>query len=240
MGEQDTTMAEIEQAYPNEWVLINTPSDEDLRRPGWARHLSRPGQVGPVQTRRSAPECCSTSPFSTWALSPRTTPCNSPPGAGQLGPGRMRYAFDRNGRLVIIPVFLAGPRVQHTFQFAVDTAATRTGVSGLILERLGYQRSQATGRYQVRTGSGGTRAPLSGSAAGRPSSGPRRSPCLARDLSDLTGRWTVGAGLLPRARPQPRLRPRPGLAPAAVQVVAVLAVTVTRRRRRRSRTGPVP
>jgi predicted aspartyl protease len=72
----------------------------------------------------------------------------------------MTYHFDRHGRLVIIPVFVGGPTGGRTFQFAVDTAATRTGVSGLILERLGYQASQATGRHQVRTGSGGARAGL--------------------------------------------------------------------------------
>ena len=67
----------------------------------------------------------------------------------------MTYRFDRNGRLVIIPVFLAGPAGGEMFDFAVDTAATRTGVSGLVLERLGYQKSQVTGRFWARTGSGG-------------------------------------------------------------------------------------
>ena len=72
----------------------------------------------------------------------------------------MTYSFDPNGRLVIIPVFVAGPRGAEHFDFALDTAATRTGISSLLLERLGYHRSQATGSHQIRTGSGGGRAPL--------------------------------------------------------------------------------
>lgn len=72
----------------------------------------------------------------------------------------MTYTFDRHGRLVVIPVFVAGPAGGRTFRFAVDTAATRTGMSGLILERLGYREADTTAPRQVRTGSGGTRAGL--------------------------------------------------------------------------------
>src|SRR5262245_39607032 len=72
----------------------------------------------------------------------------------------MSIPFDPNGRLVVVPVLLTGPRGPHRFRFAVDTAATRSAASEMTLEALGYQRSQATGSYQVRTGSGGNRTGL--------------------------------------------------------------------------------
>ena len=70
----------------------------------------------------------------------------------------MTIPFDPNGRVILVPVFLAGPAGASTFQFALDTAATRTAVSGLVLESLGYSESQTTGRRLVRTGSGSIQA----------------------------------------------------------------------------------
>lgn len=72
----------------------------------------------------------------------------------------MSTGFDPTGRLVVIPVLLTGRKGEQQFKFAVDTAATRSAASGLTLEVLGYQRSQAVGSYQVRTGGGGNRTGL--------------------------------------------------------------------------------
>jgi hypothetical protein len=72
----------------------------------------------------------------------------------------MTLTFDPNGRVVAVRVYLAGPRGAEYFRFAVDTAATRSAVSALVLEQLGYLASQRHGQYQVRTGSGGTRTGL--------------------------------------------------------------------------------
>ena len=70
----------------------------------------------------------------------------------------MTHTFDLKRSLVIVPVFLAGPRGSETFQFAVDTGATGCSVSGLILQQLGYSESQVQGRRHVRTGGGGITA----------------------------------------------------------------------------------
>ena len=70
----------------------------------------------------------------------------------------MRTSFDLNGRLVVVPVVLAGPEGAASFQFALDTGATHCSASGLVLGQLGYRESQATGRHRVRTGSGSTLA----------------------------------------------------------------------------------
>lgn len=67
----------------------------------------------------------------------------------------MTQAFDPRGRLVVVPVFVAGPRGGETFQFALDTGATRSAVSGLVLGVLGYSEDQARSRTTARTGSGG-------------------------------------------------------------------------------------
>ncbi len=72
----------------------------------------------------------------------------------------MTLTFDPNGRVVAVRVYLAGPRGGEYFRFAVDTAATRSAVSALVLEQLGYSASHRRGQYQVRTGSGGTRTGL--------------------------------------------------------------------------------
>jgi predicted aspartyl protease len=72
----------------------------------------------------------------------------------------MTYSFDPAGRLVVVPVFVSGPRGGENFTFAVDTGATRTAISELVLTQLGYRQSDATGHRQARTGSGGTRAHL--------------------------------------------------------------------------------
>lgn len=69
----------------------------------------------------------------------------------------MTYTFDPTGPLVVIPVFVAGPAAGGLFNFAIDTGATYSAMSGLILERLGYARSQARGNYVVRTAGGATR-----------------------------------------------------------------------------------
>lgn len=67
----------------------------------------------------------------------------------------MTHTFDLRRGLVIVPAFVAGPRGRDTFQFAVDTGASVSAVSGLLLEALGYHREQTTGRVHARTGSGG-------------------------------------------------------------------------------------
>ena len=67
----------------------------------------------------------------------------------------MTYSFDLQRSLVVVPVFVAGPRGGEYFDFAVDIGATRTCVSGPLLEMLGYRRDQTRGRFQARTGSGG-------------------------------------------------------------------------------------
>ena len=67
----------------------------------------------------------------------------------------MTHPFDLRRSLVIVPVFLAGPRGGETFQFAIDTGSSRSAVSGLVLQQLGYVPSQATGRHPVRTAGGG-------------------------------------------------------------------------------------
>lgn len=72
----------------------------------------------------------------------------------------MKVPFALSERLINIPVYLRGPRGEYRYRFALDTAATRSAVSGLVLETLGYRPSQAVGQYQVRTGSGGVRAGL--------------------------------------------------------------------------------
>jgi hypothetical protein len=72
----------------------------------------------------------------------------------------MSEPFDPNGRLVVVPVVVSGPRGPHEFRFGVDTAATRTSMAGLILGRLGYREPDEADRGPVRTGSGGTRAGL--------------------------------------------------------------------------------
>ena len=70
----------------------------------------------------------------------------------------MSERFDPNGRLIAIPVVVSSPRGIHEFRFAVDTAATRTSISGLLLQRLGYTEPDDRDRHPVRTGSGTTRA----------------------------------------------------------------------------------
>ncbi len=72
----------------------------------------------------------------------------------------MSESFDPRGRLAVIPVILAGPAGAFEFRFAIDTAATRSSVSGLILAQLGYTEPPAAERLTVRTGSGATRAGL--------------------------------------------------------------------------------
>ena len=72
----------------------------------------------------------------------------------------MKIPFDVTDRLIRLPVYLRGPRGEHRFQFALDTAATRSAASGLVLELLGYHQSQAVGQHQVRAGSGGVRVGL--------------------------------------------------------------------------------
>ena len=67
----------------------------------------------------------------------------------------MTYSFDIRRSLVVVPVSVSGPRGGEVFQFAVDTGASRTSISGLVLQTLGYSHSQTTGRQQVRTASGG-------------------------------------------------------------------------------------
>lgn len=69
----------------------------------------------------------------------------------------MTHTFDPRSGLVIVPVFVAGPRGGKTFSFALDTGATHSSMSGLLLEQLGYARSQARGNYPVRTGGGSAR-----------------------------------------------------------------------------------
>ncbi len=69
----------------------------------------------------------------------------------------MSISFDPQGRLVLVPVTLVGPRGPHHFRFAVDTAATRSAASPMTFEVIGYRQSEVTGNYQVRTGSGGNR-----------------------------------------------------------------------------------
>lgn len=69
----------------------------------------------------------------------------------------MTHTFDTARGLVMIPVFVAGPDGGHNFTFALDTGATRTAVSGLVLEALGYRYEQVTGRYDARTGGGSVR-----------------------------------------------------------------------------------
>jgi Aspartyl protease len=70
----------------------------------------------------------------------------------------MTYSFDPGRRLVVVPVFLAGPRGGEIFDFAIDTAASGSAVSGLVLQQLGYSPSEATGRHSVRTAGGGLTA----------------------------------------------------------------------------------
>ncbi|MBX9626737.1 MAG: retroviral-like aspartic protease family protein [Gemmataceae bacterium] len=69
----------------------------------------------------------------------------------------MTHTFDPRSGLVIVPVFVAGPGGAETFRFALDTGATHSAMSGLLLERLGYPRSEARGSYLARTGGGATR-----------------------------------------------------------------------------------
>lgn len=70
----------------------------------------------------------------------------------------MTEPFDPNGRLIVVPVVLTSPRGTHDFRFAVDCAATRTSISGLLLQRLGYTEPLERDRQTVRTGSGMTSA----------------------------------------------------------------------------------
>ena len=70
----------------------------------------------------------------------------------------MTYTFDAKRGLVVIPVFLAGPRGSETFEFAIDTGSTRSSVSGLILQQLGYSQPPSAGRSTVRTAGGGLTA----------------------------------------------------------------------------------
>ncbi|VTS02207.1 Uncharacterized protein OS=Candidatus Thiomargarita nelsonii GN=OT06_08810 PE=4 SV=1: Asp_protease_2 [Gemmata massiliana] len=70
----------------------------------------------------------------------------------------MSESFDPRGRLVVVPAILTGPAGAFEFRFAVDTAATRSSVSSLILTRLGYTAPPEAERLTVRTGSGATRA----------------------------------------------------------------------------------
>lgn len=74
----------------------------------------------------------------------------------------MSYPFKSDGRLVTVEVRVAGPAAPggQDFTFAIDTACTRTAMSGIYLERLGYREPPAGARGQARTASGGTRAGL--------------------------------------------------------------------------------
>jgi hypothetical protein len=72
----------------------------------------------------------------------------------------MTTPFDPDGRLVVVRTILVSPEGGSEFRLAIDTAATRSSVSGLVLERLGYREPEGSARRQVRTGSGGTRAGL--------------------------------------------------------------------------------
>ncbi|MDB5312780.1 MAG: hypothetical protein JWO38_6982 [Gemmataceae bacterium] len=48
----------------------------------------------------------------------------------------MTYSFDPAGRLVVVPVFVSGPRGGENFDFAIDTGATMTVVSLLVLTHI--------------------------------------------------------------------------------------------------------
>lgn len=72
----------------------------------------------------------------------------------------MTHTFDGRRGLVVVPVFVAGPRTGGTFDFALDTGAERSAVSGLLLQQLGYAASQTRGNYHVGTAGGGTRGGL--------------------------------------------------------------------------------
>jgi hypothetical protein len=72
----------------------------------------------------------------------------------------MILPFDTRRSLVIVPVFLAGPRGADNFEFAVDTGSSRSAVSGLVLQQPGYLPSEASGRHPVHTAGGGLTAGL--------------------------------------------------------------------------------
>ena len=67
----------------------------------------------------------------------------------------MTYTFDPRRGVVVVPVYLGGPRGGRNFDFAVDTGATRSCANAVVLEAIGYRRDQAAGRFQARTAGGG-------------------------------------------------------------------------------------
>lgn len=54
----------------------------------------------------------------------------------------MKFSFDTRSRLILIPVDLTGPWGSDRFWFALDTAASRTCISEVVLRSIGIDTDQ--------------------------------------------------------------------------------------------------